>query len=236
MNSLVVGFGEVGASVAKVVNVIDAVYVVDPAVDQQTIPADIEVMHICFPPSDSFAFQVQSYYAQFNPKHVLIWSSTPIGTTQALGIHAVHSPIEGVHPYLAESIFKMVRFLGADDPVEGAYFAAYFARMDMATQVLSSSKFTEFLKLRSTSKYGINIVWAGYEKSVADSLGMDFKEVDAYDESYNSLYMAMGMPQYQRYLLKPPAGPIGGHCVVQNAKILDKQFPSALLRMIVDFE
>jgi hypothetical protein len=40
-------------------------------------------------------------------------------------------------------------------------------------------------------------------------------------------------PNHIRPVLNPPVGNIGGHCVVPNAEILNRMFPSALLGEII---
>ena len=140
--------------------------------------------------------------------------------------------MEGKHPDLALSMRNMPRWIGANNDDKANFFNSYFLENGFKTRIVPNSDFTEFLKLRSTSKYGINLVWADYEASVAESMGMDFKLINEFDKDYNKLYHELGMDNFQRYLLTPPNGKIGGHCVVPNAELLDKQYPSEMLKMV----
>jgi len=99
---------------------------------------------------------------------------------------------------------------------------------------MRSSKFTEFLKIRSTAKFGINLVWTDYENSIAQDIGMSYGAIKTFDEDYNNLYAELGLPEFSRYIIDPPNGKIGGHCVVPNAELLNKQYPSELLEMIIE--
>lgn len=236
MNNLIAGFGEVGQAVSEVVKGYHHVSKYDTAIKHNvSTPRNISVLHICFPPSPTFVDDVRDYMIKYDPVITIIWSSVPIGTTRSLGPGVVHSPVEGVHPNLALSIRTMDRWIGCNTESDIEFVKTYFEDMNIATKIVSSSDYTEFLKLRSTSKYAVNIIWTGYEKYVADQLGMDFEYVKEFDKSYNRLYEALEMPQYQRYILDPPEGPIGGHCLVSNAEILYEQYPSDLLEKIREY-
>jgi hypothetical protein len=235
MRSLIIGMGEIGAAVGELLVKKDEVYSYD-MLDGELEPLNgVDIVHICFPYSDTFVDDVKSYIKDFKPFHVIIWATVPIGTTKQIR-GAVHSPVEGRHPALALSVRSMTRWVGANDKGEGEFFAQYFKDLYLKTRVVDSSDFTEFLKLRSTAKFGINLVWTEYEASVAEDLGMDFKLVMSFDEDYNKLYHNLSMPWAQRYILRPPNGKIGGHCIVPNAELLDEQYPSELLKMIKEMK
>ena len=234
MNSLIVGFGEIGKAVAEVIVGSDRVDTYDKTDDDLVFSTSTDILHICFPYSEEFVEQVKWYIDAVKPWHVIIWSTVPIGTTKQVK-GAVHSPIEGVHPRLASSIKQMVRWIGANDD-EGLFFENYFKKLFINTKLVKSSAYTEFLKLRSTAKYGINLVWTDYEAGIAEELGMDFELLKDFDRDYNKLYHNLDMDWVHRYILSPPKGRIGGHCVVPNARLLDEQFPNDLLKMIGEFE
>lgn len=237
MKSLIIGRGEIGKAVSQVIGRKDTVISYDVYDGPPRYIKDVDILHICFPFVDGvdFVSQVKEYIAQFKPMHVIIWSTLPIGTTK-LVIGAVHSPVEGVHPNLVESIKKMTRWIGANNPGEGEFFANYFRDLQMAAKVVDSSDYTEFVKIRSTAKYGINLVFTDYEASIAKDIGMDFEILKDYDRDYNKLYHNLRMDWAQRYILDPPGGKIGGHCVVPNAKLLDENYPSELLKMILEMK
>lgn len=228
--SLIVGLGQVGSALFRVLNDHDDVFGVDLKGAKEF--KKIDVLHICLPYSKDFVQTVLNYREEYNPKLVIVYSSTPIGTCEEIGLDVVHSPVEGKHPDLEASINIFTRWLGCIDLAALTAASDYWSRMrDIMT--VSSSRYTEFLKLRSTSKYGINIAWTDYEKSVTKSIGMDFEAVKEYDRDYNDLYGELELYDYQRYILNPPNGVIGGHCVTQNAELLNEQFPSPMLEQII---
>lgn len=235
MNSLIIGLGEIGRAVREVIVKTDKVYTYDLEDDSLTFGSSIDILHICFPYSEDFTKQVKQYVKEVKPWHIIIWSTLPIGITKQVK-GAVHSPVEGKHPRLTLSIKSMTRWIGANDETEGIFFFEYFKELMLKPKLVSDSNFTEFLKLRSTAKYGINLVWTEYEAKVAEQLSMDMDYVREFDRDYNKLYHNLGMDWAQRYILGNPHGKIGGHCVVPNAELLDEQFPSELLKMIKEMK
>lgn len=227
--NLIIGMGEVGTALYRVLSQRDQVMCRDI---QPADFSEVEVMHICIPYSPRFTSIVEEYIEQYDPQLIIVYTSTPVGTCEAIADDIVHSPVEGVHPNLDDSFRLFSRWLGSYD--EGALQSAskFWYRFVREVITCKSSRYTEFLKLRSTSKYGVNLVWTDYEKKVADEIGMNFDMIKEYDAGYNKLYRDLGLFKYQRYILDPPEGVIGGHCVTENAALLDNQYPTPFLKAI----
>ena len=231
MNSLIVGMGEIGKAVKKVITK-DKIVTYDSSEGDFNKLSDPDILHICFPYSENFIKEVNGYINTIKPWHVIIWSTLPIGTTKRIN-GAVHSPVEGKHPHLASSIMNSVRWIGSNDSFEGKFFKDYFADKLLKTHVVNNSDFTEALKLLSTTEYGINIEFARYKKQVADAIGMNYELTKAWNKDYNQLYKNHKMDdRFQKFVLDAPEGKIGGHCVVPNAKLLDKQYPNELVKIV----
>lgn len=233
MRNIVIGYGEIGKSVGAVIGEhekIDEGMLAPPVTDEAV------TLHICFPYSDKFVTAVQAYMEKYRPEHVIVYSTTAIGVCEQIGDKVVHSPVEGRHPELEMSIRMMERWLGTSDIKEGQYFTGFFMGRGISCRVVAHPNYTEALKLMSTSKFGINLVFADYQAGVAEEIGMDFQLVKDFDKEYNKLYRNIGMDWAQRYILDAPNGKIGGHCVVPNAKLLNTQFPSVLLNKIIEKE
>lgn len=235
MSDIIVGFGEIGKAVFSIVykgTRTDKVYVRDLQVKDSTPVGGLDVMHVCFPYSKKFVQSVKDYAKVYEPKYIVIWSTVPIGTTKQIP-GAVHSPVESRHPGLALGIKQMVRWIGANDVDKGAFFEGYFNHLSMDTKVVGSSDFTEALKLLSTTEYGINIVFADYKKRIADDIGMDFELTKEWNRTYNKLYHRLGLGDiFQKFVLDAPQGKIGGHCVRENSRILDYQYPDDWVKRI----
>lgn len=235
MNSLIIGRGEIGKAVENVILRTDRVSTYDKTDDDRAFELSPDILHICFPYSEEFIEQVEAYIEAFKPWHVIIWSTVPIGTTKEIK-GAVHSPVEGRHPLLTESIRNMCRWVGTNDEVEGEFYRSYFREIGLAVRLVSCSDFTEALKLLSTTEYGVNIEFARYKKQVADSIGMDFELTKDWNKDYNKLYHNLGMDWAQKYILDTPTGAKGGHCVTPNARLLYDQFPDELVKIVGEMQ
>lgn len=237
MNNVIIGYGQIGQAVDKVVSITPKrSYIIDPNYKDGNPPefAIVHVLHICIPYIDQQLFfeTVKAYIEQFKPEHIIIWSTVAINTTEKIP-NAVHSPVEGKHPFLMKSIQTMVRWVGANTVGDAEFFYEYFQDLGIETRIVSNSNYTEALKLLSTAEYGVNIAFADYKQHVAQELGMDYKYMKLWNEDYNYLYKELGdANRFQKFVLDPPHGKIGGHCVVPNAEILGQQYPNEHLEII----
>lgn len=234
MINLVLGNGQIGSSVTNVIAASGKVYVFDKTGGEPPIIQGVDLMHICFPCWDveEFVKIVETYERKYRPKFTVIWSTVPIGTTKRIE-NAIHSPIEGRHPKLEESIRLMPRWFGYNTPEAGDYFVDYFDSLDLEIKGIESSDWTEALKLLSTTEYGVNLLFADYKAKVAKAIGMDFARTKEWNTDYNELYENLNQDnRFQKFVLDAPDGKIGGHCVVPNAKLLNDQFPDTLVKLI----
>ena len=227
MRVLLIGYGEIGSAVHEVFRRVHEIVVCDPARDFPEPEGDFDILAVAIPWSEEFVAEVKRYRRRHGKPDVVIFSTVPIGTTAQ--IHgAAHSPVEGKHPRLADSIRCAPRWIGGRSKAVERMCAEAGVKVRHA----EAPEHTEFLKLRSTARYGVNIEFARYEASVAAQIGMDFDRLRQFDRDYNALYRHIGLPDMQRYVLTPPQGNIGGHCVVPNARLLDAQFPHPWLAEI----
>lgn len=192
---------------------------------------DFAVLHVCTPgDADDFAASVAKYQRMVRPELTVVYSSTPVGTCKALG--AVHSPIEGQHhtgDSILAALVRLPRPSGADtDRQRDLMNALWYPVLDFP-----SSAATEFLKLRSTTLYGLQLAFARYTSDGLDQLGVDDDAWIAYDRWYNDVWVEN--PELRRPILTAPDGPIGGHCVVPNAGLLDRFRTSPLVRAVATF-
>lgn len=230
MRNLVIGMGEVGNGIFDVLR--GKYEVVARDKEPILIGKKIDNLHIAIPHSDKFIDQIKEYIKLYSPTLTIIYSTVPIGTCEELKV--VHSPVEGKHPAIGLSIQNSARWIGSSDKKLLSKAEKLWKEL-VPVRTLPSASFTEWLKLRSTSKYGINIMWAAYEADVSKQLGMDYIAVKQFDLDYNQLYKRMGMENFQRYILDPPEGPLGGHCVAPNAKILNEQYPNPWLEEVYKY-
>lgn len=227
LNCVLVGYGEIGKGLYEAYAKYHNIDIYDIKFDNVKIKNKYDVMLIAIPYNDDFVESVKVYQKYFKPDTTIIFSTVAIGTTSQL-VNSVHSPIEGKHPYLAESIKKWQVFVGGHNNLA----LKFFTDANKIPYELNKPEHTEFLKLQSTSNYGLMIEYARYLNGVCKNIGLDYNEVKKFNLAYNGLYKSMGMPNICRYILDEPDGNLGGHCVVPNAKILDNQYSSVFLKEI----
>jgi hypothetical protein len=231
MAEIICGFGEIGKAVKEAVSPDALVY--DLSMTDQSPQIDnLEIMHICFPYSDKFIQYAQGYIDQWQPEHIAIWSTVPIGVTKQVSGIAVHTPVEGKHPSLATSIRIMTRWVGCNNQEQADFFTDYFKARHFVVRSVPNSDYTEALKLLGTTEYGINLLYADYKKRVAEAIGMDYELTKRWNRDYNQLYRELGLNQFQKFVLDPPGGKLGGHCVRENSILLNEQYPDTLLQRI----
>lgn len=239
---LVVGLGEVGKALKQV---LEEKFFVDGK-DKEPLKSrwvNYEVIHFCLPwpcehehcfdcddkgcthdcLSSSKCGSIKTMkgiVAEFGGPNTLIinHSSTPEGATEQLGSDAVHSPIRGVHPNLAQGIKTFVKYFGGSRALEAAQ---YFKELGIETRITLESRETEALKQLDTLQYGEMI---SLEKDIyyyCKEKGYDFELVYSHaNQTYNEGYNKLLMPHVVRPFLKHTPGGIGGHCVIPNARLL----------------
>jgi len=230
---LIIGLGEVGKAVQETVCPDAATYDTNT---RNYKTGQIDVMHICFPYSDKFVQQVKDYRGRYEPDYIAIWSTVPIGTTKKIGKAVIHTPVEGKHPKLARSIKLMPRWVGHNSIRSADFFNTYFADRHLKVKLVPNTDHTEALKLLSTTEYGINIIFADYKARVAHNLDMDFELTKEFNRDYNQLYRELGLDRhFQKFVLDPPNGKIGGHCLAPNAKLINEQYPDDWVERLISY-
>lgn len=210
-SNLIIGLGEVGIALAKILECegIDK--------NQESEFKSYRFLHICFPYSENFIEYVRAYQDQFSPDCTIVHSSVPIGTCRELD--CVHSPIRGIHPELEQGIRTFNKYFAG----RGSEVAMdLFESKGLACTWVNDTDTTEALKLWDTTQYGINILIEKEIHKFCQKNGLNFGVVYTHANStYNKGYNKLGHHQFKKYILKHIEGPIGGHCVKENAKLLD---------------
>lgn len=215
MKTLIIGFGEVGQALHKVLAPYYEIHTVD---QEEKVAADLQgsIMHICFPYSEDFVAHVKKYQELYKPKHTVIHSTVPVGTSRQCS--AVHSPIRGIHPNLAEGIKTFVKFLGGAD---AQYVADYFRRAGLRVHLCEASETTELGKLLDTEYYRTCIKFTQQAYELCKEKGANFAEAyTIFNQTYNEGYTKLDRPEFVRPVLQPIMTPIGGHCLEPNHELL----------------
>jgi len=229
MKALIAGFGEVGRGVYEAFKDYHDIDWIDVDVSNTT-QDQYEILIIFFGYTDNFVESVKKYQDTFKPTATLIFSTVPIGTTRQIE-NAVHCPIEGKHPDLKDSIRLFERFIGGINTTA----IMFFMQAGIQTYSYDEPETTEICKLLSTTNYGINIEYARFSKELCDQYSVNYESVKFYNRAYNRLYSSMIIDNpYQRYILDPPKGNIGGHCILQNLPLLKKSINNDFIKILED--
>lgn len=196
-------------------------------------PASVfDVVHVCIPfkESNQFVYAVDNVLKSHGKGAlVFIHSTVEVGTTNKLHTlgykFVVHAPVRGLHPNLAEGIKTFPMFVGADFAGAGRKAGEHLEAMGIEPIILYKSETSELLKLLDTTYYGICIAYHAYAKTLCEKHSVNFDMVmGEANRTYNDGYTKLGKKNVVRPVLHAPQGPIGGHCVVPNAELLERQF------------
>lgn len=244
---LVVGHrGEVGNALVTVLaklfpDRVNGYDVVDQAPDPD--PANTlgkyDVLHVCIPYEQGrrgTTTTIEEYRDIVDPSVTIVYSTTPPGTCHALGV--VHSPVEGRHRgsgrgSIVDVFRNHPRMLGSADGAQLALAVAVWRTNECEPLVAPSATLTEFLKLRSTFVYGLDIMLAQWTADALFDIDAPEDAAMVYDRWWNEVYAHD--ETLARSILAAPNGPIGGHCVVPNAAILARHFPHEMLTRLAEW-
>lgn len=199
----------------------------------------LEVLHVCIPYKSNFEKSVTDQIRKSKPELVIIHSTVKPGTTASIfkktGIAIVHSPVMGTHPNLKRDILRFTKFIGPTSNISANLAQNHFKIIGIKTTFLKDSFETELAKLLDTTYYAWNIVFNKMVALICQDQKVNFKNVyTKFNLAYNKGYK-MTKQNVLRPVLKFQKGPIGGHCVVLNAQILDQFKKTPLTDFILKF-
>lgn len=219
---LIIGAGEIGCSLFKILNKKYKVQIRDVENIQLNIP--VKVMHICFPYTTNFIKEVNKYKKLYRPKYTVIHSTVPMGTSRKCD--AYYSPVRGIHPHLEKSLKIFVKYLAP----KNKFLKNYFLKVGIKMEESASRETLEVMKLYCTTIYGLNIIAEKEIWNYCKKHNLDFDMVyTKSNKTYNDGYKKLGLPQFSRYELTHKNGKIGGHCVVPNCYLLNTDISNFII-------
>jgi UDP-N-acetyl-D-mannosaminuronate dehydrogenase len=236
MKSIVIGLGETGRPLAKVLSVNGRVFGIDLIDDFMIGDNSIEwdepdFINICLPYSKKFIEIVQEYRKMHivNKKNTItiIHSTVPIGTTSMIP-DAVHSPILGKHDNMEKSLTTFTKWIGGERAFEAR---DYLEGAGISCRCVATPEETEALKLMCLATYGVSIALAQYRNSIAKKYGFNYQDILDWDINYNAEVES----RLQRPIITNPNGVIGGHCVTQGTRLLNQSDSNPLLDEVVKY-
>lgn len=224
---VVIGGGQVGMALKAVLKQAHRVLVLDAEFSDfqenllkvTALKGEVDILHICFPYDEQFLDSVRRYKEQILPRHTVIHSTVPIGTSCRCG--ASHSPVVGPHPDLERSLLTFTKFIGGP---KASAVADQFRAAGIKVYLVDKQETTELIKLASTTFYGLCIEYTRHMKQQCIEHGVPFEAWTIWTRNYNEGYLRLGRHEYVRPELVPIMTEIGGHCVLPNCNLFDSVF------------
>lgn len=220
----ILGHGDVGQAIHKLTTQKHSVYWRD--LDTDTLTGQkIDILHICIPWTEKFESIVTKAIREFSPQLTIISSTVRPGTTQSLFKKTkallVHAPVIGIHPHLYKHLKHFKKPLGAVNEKAHQLTKTHFGDLGVKTVRFDSPFETELAKILCTTYYAWNIVFEKWVHNLSQSKKANFDQVyTQWNEIYNAGYKSI-IPGVVRPILKHVPGPIGGHCLIPNAEIIN---------------
>lgn len=204
MTDLVIGMGEVGRALVEVLGCEGRD--IAPTYDHA------DTIHIAYPYHDDFTDLVEAHAVEHAASLVVVHSTVPVGTCDPFGW--VHSPVRGRHPDLAEALVTFPKFAGGRRAHEFTWPGPVVYCPTAAD--------TEAAKLWELVTFGIQVRICQQITEWSKDNGVDPDIVyRQFAETHNQGVAAMGYPNVIKPVLDYVPGAIGGHCITENAALLD---------------
>ena len=228
-NHLVVGLGEIGKPILKLISKkFNAVgYDINPKLmnkqkyeklkNQQIIFA-----HICIPFSNNFENNIIKIVKKTKPQGIVIHSTVSPHTTEKLQkkleIPVIYSATRGVHKRMLHDLKRYTKFFAIESyAINKKWASLTYSKMmkkcGVKTKQMSSPLVLELAKIVvDTSYYGWLINYAQLSKSIAIENKVDYNEMWTFADD---IHKFLG----NRPKMYP--GFIGGHCVIPNLDLIN---------------
>lgn len=230
-NHLVVGLGEIGTPILKLIKKQFQATGYDTnsklmnkkefekLKNYQTV-----FVHICIPFSNNFEKSVIDIVKNYSPKGVVIHSTISPHTTEKLQkkleIPVIYSATRGVHKRMLYDMKRYTKFYAIEPDAPNKKWASLeFSKMmkkcGVKTKKMSKPLVLELAKIIvDTSYYGWLINYAQLSKMIANENNVDYDEMWAFADE---IHKFLG----NRPKMFP--GFIGGHCVIPNLDLIKNE-------------
>lgn len=234
---MIIGTGEIGTSLKNIEESAgNMVYTrdIDPSSWQGNLNSHYDVVHIAIPFTSQIQFvqAIRKHLWSITAEIIIIHSTIAVGTTAELirvsgTDHICHSFVRGVHPHLEEGMLTFEKPIGTHSDELAMKVILHYKSIGIPWKRMCNAEASEMAKLLSTTAYAWNIFYADMVNKLCKEYNLPYDEVQVWaTESYNRGYEILDKPNVKRPVLFPPDGPIGGHCILPNIKLL----PSGTLK------
>jgi UDP-glucose 6-dehydrogenase len=220
MRVIVIGLGEIGSAIHELVKQFHETETLD--IEPKKIIGYFDIMHICFPYTDKFIENVLSYVKQFQPKLLIIESTTRPGATDRIAEElpktlVCHSPVRGRHEEtILLGLKTYTKYVGPCSSEAAEFAKKYYTAMGLNVYIAKSSFETEFAKLMNLTYYGACIgIFQEFERLIEKHA---LKREDIMNFIGSTQTESKGNAPRPLYY----GGHIGGHCVAPALKMLQE--------------
>jgi len=231
MRDLVVGLGEIGLPIYNILSKKLSVVGYDTdkkLMNQQKFDKmktqSTRFMHIAIPFSEKFIQSVKKLVKEFDPKAIVIHSTISPYTTEKLQkkleIPVIYSATRGIHKRMSQDLKRYRKFYSLycwapnSKSIEKSFVKSMQA-VGIKTKKMSNPLVLELAKIIvDTSYYGWLINYAQLSNIIALENKVDYDEMWSFSDE---IHKFLG----NRPKMFP--GFIGGHCIIQNLKLIDKE-------------
>lgn len=237
----ILGYGEIGSAMAKICRGAGYRVLIRELSYDQLVGKKVDYLHVNVPEKTNRKFidLVVKNVKELEPKLTIINSSITPGTTRKIFAKTkkpiVHSPVIGLHPNLYDSITKHFEKVVAPINEESKKLAqAHFKKLGLKITFFKKPENSEAGKLLDIVYFCWNIVFCKWVARLCEQNGWDFEEVykkqnDIYNEGYKKL-----LPNSVRPNLIPMPGPLTGHCLIPDTRLIHKLYPNKLTKFILE--
>ena len=232
-HTVVVGTGEIGKPIYELASGVFRTLPIDPIhhPDNEDKIVLCDFMHICIPGEiENFNLIILDYIRQYEPEFVFIHSTVVPGTCRFLQSKTksiiISSPVHGKHHnnQMKKDMLRYPKYVGIPEGSFGHIGNAVYEHLTAMgfsdVRIIESTENTEWLKVLSTTYFGLIIAWHQEIERICDKFNLDFDIVTSFFKYQDDIKS----PHY--------SGIIGGHCVLPNIKIIKSIWQSDLLNWI----
>lgn len=227
MSSLVIGNGQIGSALAKVLGA--------PVRDIEPIGSvQADTLHICFPWFNGAAQAIDSYVAEHGAKRVVIHSTFPVGAYIS-NPGWLCSPVRGRHPDLEDGIRTFVKHVGGRSLAAMQPVLAEFEDAGLSFETLvgvDAAATLALSKLVELAEFGVSVAVEKETERLFREYGFDHSAYREFQRSYNDGYETLGERRFVKPSLVHMPGPDRGHCVSANTPMLPSKFFNVIVGQI----
>ena len=228
MKDVVVGLGEIGKSIFKLISKSIETVGYDkntksmPKSNQKYAKLPTRFLHICIPYNKTFDSNIKKLVTKFSPKCIVIHSTVQPKTTSQLQskfkIPVIYSATRGVHKRMLYDLRRYTKFFAMEKNAPNAkwassQFSLLMRKVSVKSKCMSNPLTLELAKIVcDTSYYGWLINYAQISQIIALKHKVDYDEMWSFADEIHKL---LG----NRPKMFP--GYIGGHCVIPNLELIN---------------